>query len=62
MRLATAFGQFEGVEHDKTGGKSSNRGEHAKKCCIELFAYTCPTRGGVNIFAEGLESSIDSAK
>ena len=50
--MATAFGQFEGVEHDKTGGKSSNRGEHAKKRRLELFAYTCPTRGGVKFLEE----------
>ena len=58
--MATVSGQFEGVERDKTGGKSRNRGENAEKCdLILLFAYTRPTRG-VKIFAEGLESPIGS--
>ena len=44
--LTTVFGQFEGVEQDKIGGKSRNRGEHAEKRDLKLFAYTRLTRGG----------------
>ena len=29
--LTTVFGRFEGVEQDKIGGKSCNRGKHAEK-------------------------------
>ena len=46
--LTTVFGQFEGVEQDKIGGKSRNRGEHAEKRDLKLFAYMRPTKGGKN--------------
>ena len=58
--LTTVFGQFEGVEQDKIGGKSRNRGEHAEKRDLKLFAYTRPTKEGNNY--EGLRSPICSAK
>ena len=59
--MTTVFGQFEGVEQDKIGGKSRNRGEHAEKRDLKFVAHTRLTRG-VKIFAEGLESPIGSAK
>ena len=37
--LTTVFGQFEGVEQDKIGGKSRNRGEHAEKRDLKLSEY-----------------------
>ena len=46
--MTTVFGQFEGVEQEKIGGKFRNRGEHAEKRDLKLFAYTRLTKGGKN--------------
>ena len=44
--LTTVFGQFKGVEQDKIGGKSRNRGEHAEKRDLNRVRLYAPDKGG----------------
>ena len=44
--MTTVFGQFEGVEQDKIGGKSCNRGEHAEKRDLNRVRLYAPDKGG----------------
>ena len=59
--MTIVFGQFEGVDQEKIGGKFRNHGEHAKKRDLKLYAYTRLVKG-VKIFPVGLRSSIWGAK
>ena len=42
--LTTVFGQFEGVEQEKIGGKFRNRGEHSEKRESKFLVYTRPKK------------------
>ena len=42
--LTTVFGQFEGVEQEKIGGKFRNRGEHSEKRESKFQVYTRPKK------------------
>ena len=44
--MTTVFGQFEGVEQDKIGGKSRNRGEYAEKRDLSRVRLYAPNKGG----------------
>ena len=44
--MTTFFGQFEGVEQDKIGGKSRNHGEHAEKRDLNRVCLYAPDEGG----------------
>ena len=44
--LTTVFGQFKGVEQNKIGGKSRNRGEHAEKRDLNRVRLYAPDKGG----------------
>ena len=48
--MTTVFGQFEGVEQDKIGGKSRNRGEHAEKRDLNRVRLYAPDKGGEIFF------------
>ena len=44
--MTTVFGQFEGIEQDKIGGKSCNRGEHVEKRNLNRVRLYVPDKGG----------------
>ena len=46
--MTTVFGQFEGAEQDKIGGKSRNRGEHAEKRDLNKVRLYAPDEGDEN--------------
>ena len=59
--LTIVFGQFEGADQEKFGGKSRNHSEHAEKCNSKLCAHTRLARE-VNFFPEGWRSPTWGAK